>query len=158
MRCCFPTSCSIFFFKYKSPVLQLLPFSYCSVVLSGSEIITVLGSDIVARTVVMNQSLRFFSHSIRLQWLHRIVRWFIPWWACGIPGKDNLFTCTTVYNNWGDSLILISHCNVRGEAKLFYTVKSYYRLWYTSTPFPFAWWDKRVHLLGYFPPPLAMFP
>lgn len=39
---------------------QLLPFSDYSVVLGGSEILTLLDSDIVVSTVVMNQSQDFF--------------------------------------------------------------------------------------------------
>lgn len=69
--------------------------------------------------------------------------------------EDNLFICTTAYHNWEDSLILISHFNVRGVANLFFTVKSNHRLWYIA--FSCTWWDKGDHLLGYLLPPLAMF-
>lgn len=157
MRCPFPTSCSIFFFflrQVTSAPTTTFQWLQCSFEWQWNY--NGIGQWYSSTHSGDESKSKIFSHSIILQWLHRIVRWFIPWWACGIPGKDNLFTCTTVYNNWEDSLILISYFNVRSKANLFYTVKSNYRLWYI--PLPFAWWDKGVHLLGYLSPPLAMFP
>lgn len=82
-------------------MLQLLPFSDCSVVLGGSEILALLGRVIVVSIVVMNQSLRFFFLTVSdYRSLHKI-----PWWAVGFPEEDNLFIYTTVYNNGKDNLI-----------------------------------------------------
>lgn len=72
-------------------MFQLLLFYDCSTVLSGSEIMTLLGSDIVVSTVVMNQSLRFFLTVSDYKSLHRIERLFIPCWACGVPRRRQSF-------------------------------------------------------------------
>ena len=132
MRWCFPTSCSFFLGQVTSAPAAAFQWLQCSLKWQWNY-------DAIGQWYRNEHSgdeskfETFFS-------LYQITNHFIEFKDYLLLGslvwfpEDSLFICTTVYRNWEDSLILILHFIVRGEANLFFIVKSNHRLWYTAFP------------------------
>lgn len=112
MRWHFSTSCSILLFSDRSPVAQLLPFSDCGVVLSGSALLALVGSDIVVSPVVRSRNLWCFPYWIRIQMASEDSSV-----GCGVPRRQS-FPLHNCLLSWKDDLAFTSYFKIRSWGKV----------------------------------------